>query len=83
MNRSLLMPDIAPGPQPMRVVQWLADVGSELLVGDRLVEIATGGVLFSVHSPWSGRLVRIEAVTDATVTVGSPLAMIDSQDDDE
>lgn len=64
----------------MRVVQWLADRGSEVLAGDRLVEIATGGVLFSVHSPWTGRLVRIELNHDAPVTVGSLLATIDAPD---
>jgi pyruvate/2-oxoglutarate dehydrogenase complex dihydrolipoamide acyltransferase (E2) component len=75
------MPHIGAGSQPMRVAQWLADPGTEIVEGDRLVEILTGGVLFSVSSPWSGRLIRIEEATDSLVETGTILASIDVDDE--
>jgi pyruvate/2-oxoglutarate dehydrogenase complex dihydrolipoamide acyltransferase (E2) component len=77
------MPDIGAGSQPMRVAQWLADPGSEVVEGDRLVEILTGGVLFSVNSPWTGRLVRIHVASDTAVESGTVLATMDIEDVEE
>jgi pyruvate/2-oxoglutarate dehydrogenase complex dihydrolipoamide acyltransferase (E2) component len=76
------MPEIGAGAQPLRIVQWLVEPGTELLAGDRVVEIATVGVLFSVSSPWSGTLVQQLRPSDATVRTGEPLATIDVSDDD-
>lgn len=74
------MPDIGAGSQPMRVAQWLAEPGSEVIEGDRVVEILSGGVLFSVNSPWTGVLDRIDAASDTTVEVGQSLCIINVDD---
>jgi pyruvate/2-oxoglutarate dehydrogenase complex dihydrolipoamide acyltransferase (E2) component len=74
------MPDIGAGSQPMRVAQWLAEPGSQVIEGDRVVEILTGGVLFSVSSPWTGFLDRIDTASQMAVEVGQSLGVINVDD---
>jgi pyruvate/2-oxoglutarate dehydrogenase complex dihydrolipoamide acyltransferase (E2) component len=74
------MPDIGAGSRPMRVAQWLAEPGSEVFEGDRVVEILTGGVLFSVSSPWTGTLIRIDAASDTNVEIAQSLAVFEIGD---
>ena len=81
--RELLMPEIGAGAQPMRIVQWLSEPGTDLLMGDRVVEIVTAGVLFSVSSPWSGTLLRQLLPADSSVQTGDALATIAVDEVDE
>ncbi len=58
------------------VSHWLKQVGDSVSVDEPLVEIATDKVDAEVPSPVAGTLLRILAAEDATVEVGSPIAII-------
>jgi pyruvate/2-oxoglutarate dehydrogenase complex dihydrolipoamide acyltransferase (E2) component len=78
----IVLPEIGAGPHPIRVVQWLVDLHSEVLSGERLVEVAATGVLFVVSAPASG-ILRSQAVgADAIITPGMVLGTIEADDDD-
>jgi pyruvate/2-oxoglutarate dehydrogenase complex dihydrolipoamide acyltransferase (E2) component len=80
--REIILPEIGAGPHSIRVVQWLVDQNSEVLAGERLVEVAATGVLFVVSAPATGFL-RSQAVgIDSIVSPGTLLGMIEVEDDD-
>jgi pyruvate/2-oxoglutarate dehydrogenase complex dihydrolipoamide acyltransferase (E2) component len=80
--RKITLPELGAGPHPIRVVQWLVDQNSEVLAGERLVEVAATGVLFVVSAPATGVL-RSQAVgIDAIVSPGSTLGTIEADDED-
>jgi pyruvate/2-oxoglutarate dehydrogenase complex dihydrolipoamide acyltransferase (E2) component len=71
------MPDIGAGPHDVRVVQWLVDRGSEVLAGDRLLEVAVPGILFTVSAPCAGWLVELAVKMDDVVRPGDRLGAIE------
>ena len=78
----IILPEIGAGPHPIRLVQWLVDPHSEVLAGERLVEVAATGVLFVVSAPATGVL-RSQAVgVDAVVAPGTILGTIESETDE-
>lgn len=79
----ILLPEIGAGPHPIRVVQWLVDSGSEVMAGDRILEVAATGVVFSVSAPCNGVLTAQWARTDAIVTPGDRLGVIETDQLDE
>jgi pyruvate/2-oxoglutarate dehydrogenase complex dihydrolipoamide acyltransferase (E2) component len=80
--REIILPEIGAGPHPIRLVQWLVDQQSEVLAGERLVEVAATGVLFVVSAPATGVL-RSQAVgIDAIVRPGMILGTIEADDED-
>jgi pyruvate/2-oxoglutarate dehydrogenase complex dihydrolipoamide acyltransferase (E2) component len=80
--RKIVLPELGAGAHPIRVVQWLVDQNSEVLAGERLVEVAATGVLFVVSAPATGVL-RSQAVgIDAIVSPGMTLGTIESDDSD-
>jgi pyruvate/2-oxoglutarate dehydrogenase complex dihydrolipoamide acyltransferase (E2) component len=76
------LPEIGAGPHPIRVVQWLIDVNSEVLDGERLLEVAATGVLFVVNAPVGGVLRSQLVSVDADVTPGTILGTIEADDDE-
>ena len=81
--REITLPELGASPHSIRVVQWLVDVRSEVLAGERLLEVAATGILFVVSAPASGVL-RSQAVgVDAIVTPGTVLGTIEAEEDDD
>jgi pyruvate/2-oxoglutarate dehydrogenase complex dihydrolipoamide acyltransferase (E2) component len=72
----ILMPEIGAEGHPIRVVQWLADLGSEVLAGDRVLEVLTVGVLFSVSSGHTGVLFSRDVAPGSEVQTGDRLGSI-------
>ncbi len=60
------------------VTRWLKSIGDDVAEDEPIVEIATDKVDAEVPSPIAGTLLQILAAEDATVEVGSPLAVIGS-----
>jgi pyruvate dehydrogenase E2 component (dihydrolipoamide acetyltransferase) len=61
---------------------WLVDVGSEVAVGDRLVEILAGGATIDLPSPAAGRLVETLVGEDEPVDTGQVLGIIEGVTED-
>jgi len=80
-DREILLPDLGSGPHSIRVVQWLVDRDSEILAGDRILEVVATSVLFVVNSPWSGVLRSQRVSVDDVVNPGDVLGGIEIADD--
>ena len=50
------LPELGLGDKPLQLGQWYRDVGDEIIVGDRLLEVIADGVAIDIPSPVSGRL---------------------------
>ena len=59
---------------------FFKEVGEEVTEGDDLVEMVTEKATFTVPSPVSGKLARIDASEDDVVKVGDVLARIEVPD---
>ncbi len=64
-------------------MQWLVDRDSEVVAGDRILEVSATGVLYSVSAPWSGVLIRLTARMDATVKTGDVLGSLLVEPDED
>lgn len=81
MHAPVLLPDVRLGRDTeMFVSLWFADVGEEVIEGDRLVEILAGPITFDVPAPASGRLIEIRAAEEDAVQSGSLLAVVETDD---
>ncbi|QDT53095.1 branched-chain alpha-keto acid dehydrogenase subunit E2 [Caulifigura coniformis] len=80
-DREILLPELGAGPHPIRVVQWLVDRDSEILAGDRILEVVATSVLFVVNSPWSGILRAQRVSVDEVVNPGDIVAVIETSED--
>jgi len=78
MPTDLLMPDLGLGSEPVVVSLWLVDVGSTVLRGDRLLEVAADGVTVDIPSPVAGTLRSVFVDEDDRVTPGMRLATIEA-----
>ncbi|MCA9042392.1 MAG: hypothetical protein KDA65_18710 [Planctomycetaceae bacterium] len=63
-------------PGTYTVANWLVDVGEDFLVGERLVEVISPGVLFIVDAPVEGCLARIDVPVDGSLTATTTLGWI-------
>jgi pyruvate/2-oxoglutarate dehydrogenase complex dihydrolipoamide acyltransferase (E2) component len=76
----VLMPELGADPnEPIVVSAWFAEVGDEVIEGDRLVELLVGNTTFDVPAPISGRLVDIRAAEDDPVRCGDLLGVIEPE----
>jgi pyruvate/2-oxoglutarate dehydrogenase complex dihydrolipoamide acyltransferase (E2) component len=66
---------------PLVVSCWLADVGEEVVEGDRLVELHSGEITVDVASPTSGRLAKVEIGRNRKVRPGAVLGWIEPEAD--
>lgn len=77
----ITMPDLDLGGESVVVSSWLVDVGSIVLRGDRLLEVAADGVTVDIPSPASGTLRAATVYEDDRVTPGMQLGSIESHGD--
>lgn len=79
-RRQLALPDLdLPGITPT-ATSWLADVGSRVVEGDRLVEISAGEVTVDLSAPASGILAKRCVGIDQPLKTGQVLAWIEMAD---
>lgn len=75
-RHELRLPDLGlPGHRAI-VSLWLVDVGSEVIEGDRLVEILAGNATVDLSAPASGVLAEVLIDEDEPVTPGQLLGII-------
>ncbi len=68
----LVAPEIGIGGVSLSL--WLVPEGSDVVEGDRVVELVAGGVTVDLGAPVSGRLVRQCVDEDGPVAAGTVLA---------
>lgn len=70
------MPEVAAGATHAVISKWLVTVGSEVAIGDVLVEIETDKAVVEYAAEEAGTLTEIVAVDGEEVEVGSVIAVI-------
>lgn len=75
------VPHLSADGRPCTFVQWLADLDSQVDQGDWIAELLMEGVLFSLESPATGRLAKIDALPGSQVDVGRQIAWIEPNDE--
>jgi len=73
-RQSLTVPEFDIGRVPLTLSLWLVPTGASVAAGDRVAELAAGGVTIDLESPVSGRLVVQFVDEDETVTTGVVIA---------
>ncbi|MCX6403366.1 MAG: dihydrolipoamide succinyltransferase, partial [Actinobacteria bacterium] len=79
MSVSVTMPALGESVVEGTVTRWLKQVGEYVNADEPLLEVSTDKVDTEIPSPASGILLEILADVDATVPVGSVIAVIDAQ----
>jgi pyruvate/2-oxoglutarate dehydrogenase complex dihydrolipoamide acyltransferase (E2) component len=74
------LPKLGMQMQEATVVSWLKQPGDAVAVGDPLCVIMTDKVETEIEAEVTGTLLRIEVEQDATVPVGTILAVIERSD---
>jgi pyruvate/2-oxoglutarate dehydrogenase complex dihydrolipoamide acyltransferase (E2) component len=78
----VVVPELGIAPtSPLVVSCWLADVGEEVVEGDRLVELMSGEITLDVPAPGTGRLVKVAAGRNRRVRPGAVLGWIEPDDE--
>lgn len=72
------MPRLGDTADDVVVLEWLAAVGDSLNRDDPLVRVETSKVDTDVHVPVAGRLVEHLVKPGDEVTVGAPIAVMES-----
>ncbi len=81
MQYELKLPDLGLGAQEIVVSLWLVRPGSEVSLGDRLIEVLADGVTVDLPAPANGVVVEMLVAEDEPICVGQTLGIIDSPDD--
>jgi 2-oxoglutarate dehydrogenase E2 component (dihydrolipoamide succinyltransferase) len=82
MATEVKMPALGESITEGTITRWLKKEGDRVEADEPLLEVSTDKVDTEIPSPISGVLREIQAQEDATVEVGSVLAMIDEAGDD-
>lgn len=76
----VIVPDLGIAPtSPLFVSCWLADVGEEVVEGDRLVELVSGEITVDIPSPTSGKLAKVTIGRNRKVKTGAVLGLIEPE----
>ena len=70
----LIVPDLGMPGAAIVLSLWLVPEGVEVLEGDRVAELLSGGATIDLEAPVTGRLVRQLVDEDAAVTPGMAIA---------
>ena len=74
LPRSLVVPDVGIVGVALVLSLWLVPEGTDVLEGDRVVELLAGGVTIDLEAPVTGRLMRVLVDEDDAVAPGTVLA---------
>ena len=73
-RRRLTVPELGIGDVPLLLSLWLVPPGARVVAGDRVAELAAGGVTIDLEAPVSGRLVAQLADEDELLATGTEIA---------
>lgn len=72
------LPDVGEGLTEADIVEWKVAPGDEVVVNQTIVEIETAKSLVELPSPYAGVVHELLAEPGATVDVGTPIIVIDT-----
>ncbi|CAM3513921.1 dihydrolipoamide acetyltransferase family protein [Occultella aeris] len=75
------LPDVGEGLTEADIVDWKVTVGDAVTVNQALVEIETAKSLVELPSPHAGVITKVLVEAGATVEVGTPIVVIDTDPD--
>ncbi|MEM7573170.1 MAG: dihydrolipoamide acetyltransferase family protein [Bacteroidota bacterium] len=75
----LIMPKMGESIMEATILKWVKQVGDEVEIDDTVLEIATDKVDSEVPSPVAGKLVAIHFKEDEVVSIGTVIALIESE----
>ncbi len=75
--REFTLPDLGEGLEDGELVRWHVEVGDEVALNDRIVEVETAKAAVDVPSPFAGRIVERLGEVGDTVAVGTVLVRIE------
>jgi pyruvate/2-oxoglutarate dehydrogenase complex dihydrolipoamide acyltransferase (E2) component len=78
---AITLPDVGAGHEPVRIGNWLVDVGDSVEAEDRVVEILLRGITFDVSAPTAGVVTRIDKPIGSLAATGDILGWIESPAD--
>ena len=78
VRHQLILPDLGLGDVPVTASVWLVEQGKHVTEGDRLLEVLADGVTVDLPSPVTGLLVKLLVSEDEQLTVGQPLAVLET-----
>jgi len=73
-RQRLAVPDFGIGDVPLTLSLWLVPPGAAVAAGDRVAELAAGGVTIDLEAPVAGRLVAQFIDEDEVVATGAVIA---------
>ncbi|MBM4092932.1 MAG: biotin attachment protein [Planctomycetes bacterium] len=79
----IAVPDLGLADVPMTLSVWLVPLGTQVIAGDRIVEILAGDVTVDLAAPMTGVLVDVLVREDDLVRPGQVLGLIECQPPDE
>lgn len=78
MRNTVKLPKLGDTADEVLVTEWSVEVGDEVAVGDPLMSVETDKVEVDVPSPVAGKLAEKLVAEEDEVTVGTPIAVIES-----
>jgi pyruvate/2-oxoglutarate dehydrogenase complex dihydrolipoamide acyltransferase (E2) component len=73
-RQRLTVPEFGIRDVPLTLSLWLVPKGAHVVAGDRVAELAAGGVTIDLEAPVTGRLMRVLVDEDDAVAPGTVLA---------
>ena len=74
----LRLPDLGLDDQPITLSMWLVPRGARVTAGERVAEVLAGPATVDLPSPADGMLIERLVDEDEPITVGQPLAVIET-----
>jgi len=78
MRTTVKMPRVADTVDEVVIVEWLVEVGTNVLAGDVLMRVETDKALVEVPSPVAGTLTAQLVAVDDEVVTGTPIAQLET-----
>ena len=78
MREQVTLPKLGDTANEVVVISWQVDVGTAVAEGDSLLTVQTDKVDVDVPSPVSGTVVEQLVAPDDEITVGTPIAVVES-----
>ncbi|WP_135456548.1 dihydrolipoamide acetyltransferase family protein [Mycobacterium sp. DL99] len=80
MNREFLVPDLGEGLQDATITSWCVAVGDTVELNQTLCTVETNKAEVEIPSPFAGQVLELGGKAGDTLTVGSLLARIDTDE---
>jgi pyruvate dehydrogenase E2 component (dihydrolipoamide acetyltransferase) len=79
--REFALPDLGEGLTEGEIIKWLVAEGDVVELNQPIVEVETAKAAVEIPAKWAGRVIRIHHSAGATVVVGTPIILIDTEPD--